>query len=84
MRYVPDANTPYAKVAGDAFAIDHVQSAAEVLKRRAGDCADLTALFCSLREGAGISTALGTSSRSSIRAWRAGSLTNCRWIRVSI
>jgi transglutaminase-like putative cysteine protease len=58
VRYVPDANTPYAKVAGDAFAIDHVQSAAEVLKRRAGDCDDLTALFCSLLEGAGISTAL--------------------------
>jgi ligand-binding sensor domain-containing protein len=58
VRYVVDANTPYASVAADASAIDHVQSAAQVLQGQSGDCDDLTSLYCSLLESAGIATAL--------------------------
>jgi ligand-binding sensor domain-containing protein len=58
VRYVVDANTPYARVRGQTGAVDHVQSAFEVLQRQSGDCDDLTALYCSLLESAGIATAL--------------------------
>ncbi|MBT4613330.1 MAG: hypothetical protein HOM68_06990 [Gemmatimonadetes bacterium] len=58
VRYVPDANTPYARSSVDKTTIDHVQYPAEVLKRKAGDCDDLTALYCALLENVGIATAL--------------------------
>lgn len=39
---------------------DYVQLPGETLKKKAGDCDDLTALYASLLEGIGISTAIAT------------------------
>jgi tetratricopeptide (TPR) repeat protein len=58
VRYVADANTPYSQVSADASAIDQIQYPGEVLRQLAGDCDDLTVLYCALLESAGISTAL--------------------------
>ena len=56
--YIPDANTPYTKVSADRSVVDHISYPAEVLQQKAGDCDDLTVLYCSLLENAGVSTAL--------------------------
>ena len=58
VRYLADANTPYEQIAGRDFIVDSIQYPAELLHKRAGDCDDCTALYCSLLENAGISTAL--------------------------
>ena len=58
VRYIPDANTPYTKVSADRSVVDHISYPAEVLQQKAGDCDDLTVLFCALLENAGVSTAL--------------------------
>jgi len=58
VRYVPDANTPYARIAGTAGQVDQVQYPSELLHSKTGDCDDLTALFCSLLESAGVATVL--------------------------
>ena len=58
VRYLADSNTPYAQVAADRAVIDHIQYPAQVLQHKAGDCDDLTVLYASLLESAGIATAL--------------------------
>ena len=58
VRYLTDANTAYAQASTDKGTIDHIQYPAEVLHKKAGDCDDLTVLFCSLLENAGVATAL--------------------------
>ena len=58
VRYLVDANTPYNRLRTDREAIDHIQYPAQVLAGKAGDCDDLTVLYCSLLESAGIPTAL--------------------------
>lgn len=55
--YLSDAS-PSTGRARDREAIDDIQYPAEVLRSKAGDCDDLTVLFCSLLESAGIATAL--------------------------
>ena len=56
--YMVDANTPNTQRSTDRAAVDRVQYPAEVLHTKAGDYDDLTVLFCSLLENAGIATAL--------------------------
>jgi tetratricopeptide (TPR) repeat protein len=58
LRYRPDANTPYTKFAADHLAVDHIQYPAELLLSKAGDCDDLSVLYASLLENAGVATAL--------------------------
>ncbi|MBI2502556.1 MAG: hypothetical protein HYW07_04910 [Candidatus Latescibacteria bacterium] len=58
VRYIPDANTPYTRVSADRSAVDHISYPAQVLQGKAGDCDDLTVLYGSLLENAGVSTAL--------------------------
>ena len=58
VRYIPDANNPYAQRVVDQSAVDDIQYPAEVLHNKAGDCDDLTALYCALLESAGVATAL--------------------------
>jgi cytochrome c-type biogenesis protein CcmH/NrfG len=58
VRYLADPNSPYAQKAGDRAAVDEIQYPAEVLRKKTGDCDDLTALYCALLENAGVSTAL--------------------------
>ncbi len=56
LRYQPDPNTPYAKLAGDQ--IDYVQFPRETLKLRSGDCDDLSVLMAAGLENLGVATAL--------------------------
>jgi hypothetical protein len=56
LRYQPDPNTPYAKLAGDQ--IDYVQFPRETLKLKSGDCDDLSVLMAAGLENLGIATAL--------------------------
>ena len=58
VRYLADPNTPYEQIAGKDFVVDSIKYPAETLASRTGDCDDCTALYCSLLENAGISTAL--------------------------
>ncbi|NKB71412.1 MAG: hypothetical protein GKR89_30435 [Candidatus Latescibacteria bacterium] len=58
VRYIADANTPYARARADQDAIDHIQYPAQVLASKAGDCDDLAVLYAALLENAGIATAL--------------------------
>ena len=58
VRYRPDANTPYTQPSANRAVVDYIQYPAQTLQRKAGDCDDLTVLYCSLLENAGIATAL--------------------------
>ncbi len=58
VRYIADPNNPYSRMSADKSAVDNIQYPAEVLRRKSGDCDDLTALYCALLENVGIPTAL--------------------------
>jgi tetratricopeptide (TPR) repeat protein len=57
--YVSDPQNGYAAAARKK-SVDYVQLPAETLRRKAGDCDDLTSLYASMLEGVGISTAIAT------------------------
>lgn len=59
-QYVPDVVSPYAIVSGDPTGVDSVQFPTETLRSRAGDCDDLSALYCALLESVGTKTAFVT------------------------
>jgi len=46
----------FAQAQADPLTVDHVHLPRETLQRRAGDCSDLTALFCGIMESVGIPT----------------------------
>ncbi len=58
--YVTDPNTGFAASHSKRRAVDYVMFARETLKKKAGDCDDLTVLYSSLLESVGISTAVVT------------------------
>lgn len=58
VRYLSDSNTPYTQVSANRDIVDHIQYPAQTLTSKAGDCDDLTVLYASLLENAGIATAL--------------------------
>ena len=58
VRYVRDPNGPFGRATAQRSAVDHIQYPAEVLAGKTGDCDDLTVLYCSLLENAGVPTAL--------------------------
>ena len=60
LTYVVDPKTPFSKLSSQKEAVDYVQYPRETLRFKTGDCDDLTALYCSLLENVGISTALIT------------------------
>ncbi len=60
MTYVVDPKTPFTELSKSKEAVDYVQYPRETLRFKSGDCDDLTALYCSLLENVGISTALIT------------------------
>ena len=60
MTYVIDPKTPFTELSATKDAVDYVQYPRETLRFKTGDCDDLTALYCSLLENIGISTALIT------------------------
>lgn len=60
LRYVVDPQTPYAKLSGEELSIDYLQFPAQTLGYKAGDCDDLSILYCALLESTGIETAFVT------------------------
>jgi tetratricopeptide (TPR) repeat protein/sugar lactone lactonase YvrE len=56
LRYQPDPNTPYSRLAADQ--VDYVQFPRETLKLRSGDCDDLSVLLAAAYENLGIESAL--------------------------
>ncbi|MFP4491876.1 MAG: tetratricopeptide repeat protein, partial [Spirochaetaceae bacterium] len=60
VNYVIDPNSAYEELSEDATAIDFLQYPSETLMYRGGDCDDLSILYSSLLESAGISTAFIT------------------------
>jgi hypothetical protein len=56
MNYQVDAASPFAKVQGQSQVVDSVTLPRLTLKRRYGDCDDLTVLFCSLLESKNVET----------------------------
>jgi tetratricopeptide (TPR) repeat protein len=58
--YQADPASPFTKVQGNALAVDSVKLPRDTLKRTTGDCDDLTVLFCSLLESAGVETGFVT------------------------
>ena len=58
--YASDPNSGYAAVSLNREVVDYVQLPCETLRKKAGDCDDLTALYASLLENVGISTAIAT------------------------
>lgn len=59
LTYVVDPSSPYATMS-DGSAVDFLQFPRETVARRAGDCDDLTVLYCALLESVGIRTAFVT------------------------
>jgi len=59
--YVIDPSTPYSELSENTGAIDFLQFPNQTLAYKAGDCDDLTVLYCSLLEAVGIETAFITA-----------------------
>ncbi len=57
LRYVPDPTTPYIEYSQNISAVDFLQFPNQTLQYRAGDCDDLSILYCALLEAVGIETA---------------------------
>ena len=59
--YTVDPTTPFASTSGSETAVDFLQFPNQTLAYRAGDCDDLTVLYCSLLEAVGVATAFVTT-----------------------
>lgn len=59
--YAIDPNTPYLATSGNAKTVDFLQFPNQTLAYRAGDCDDLSVLYCALLESVGIATAFVTT-----------------------
>ncbi|TFG82747.1 MAG: hypothetical protein E4H20_07005, partial [Spirochaetales bacterium] len=60
LNYVIDPNSSYIEMSENAAVVDYLQYPSQTLMYRGGDCDDLSILFCSLLESAGIATAFIT------------------------
>lgn len=58
--YVTDPNSGFISARSKGNAVDYVMFARETLRKKAGDCDDLTVLYSSLLESVGINTAVVT------------------------
>lgn len=54
--YQADPSMPFTKAQGDPLSVDSISLPRDTLKRITGDCDDLTVLYCSLLETAGMET----------------------------
>jgi tetratricopeptide (TPR) repeat protein len=61
INYVVDPTTPYAEFSRDQTAVDYLQFPRQTLDYKAGDCDDLSILYCALLESVGIETAFITT-----------------------
>ena len=60
INYVVDPLTPYLDLSENRTAVDYLQFPRQTLTYRAGDCDDLTILYCSLLKAVGMETAFIT------------------------
>ncbi|MCK4542225.1 MAG: transglutaminase domain-containing protein [Spirochaetales bacterium] len=60
LNYVVDPRTPYTELSQQREWIDFIQFPRQTLEYRAGDCDDLSILYCALLESVGIETAFIT------------------------
>ncbi|MBN1699323.1 MAG: tetratricopeptide repeat protein [Spirochaetales bacterium] len=60
MSYVVDPSTPYTEFSKKKAAVDYLQFPSQTLDYKAGDCDDLSILYCALLESVGIETAFIT------------------------
>ncbi|MBN2050881.1 MAG: tetratricopeptide repeat protein [Spirochaetales bacterium] len=60
VNYVIDPKTPYRDFSENKFAVDYLQFPVQTLQYQAGDCDDLSILYCALMESVGIETAFIT------------------------
>ena len=60
LSYVVDPRSPYAGVSGEGYTLDFLKFPRQTLRYGAGDCDDLTVLYCALLEAAGIAAAFIT------------------------
>ena len=60
LNYIEDPKTPYAEFSEDEAALDFLQFPGQTLEYKAGDCDDLSILFCAMLESIGIETAFIT------------------------
>jgi len=60
MNYVIDPNSPYSELSQNTLALDYLQFPRQTLDFKAGDCDDLSILYCALLESIGKETAFIT------------------------
>ncbi|MBN1834494.1 MAG: tetratricopeptide repeat protein [Spirochaetales bacterium] len=60
LSYVMDPTTPYKEYSARKTAIDYLQFPRQTLQYKAGDCDDLSVLYCALLESVGVQTAFIT------------------------
>lgn len=58
--YVIDPSTPYKELSQQQSVLDYLQFPRQTLEYRAGDCDDLSILYCALLEATGVETAFIT------------------------
>jgi hypothetical protein len=58
--YQPDPTAPFAEVQGDTLVVDSVSLPRETLKNITGDCDDITVLYNTVLEAAGVQTGIVT------------------------
>jgi tetratricopeptide (TPR) repeat protein len=61
LRYVSDPASSYAELSKSDTSVDYLQFPLQTLSYRAGDCDDLSILFCAMNEAVGTETALITA-----------------------
>ncbi|MCX7037835.1 MAG: tetratricopeptide repeat protein [Spirochaetes bacterium] len=60
VNYAVDPSSPFTETSANSQAVDFLQFPAQTLSYRAGDCDDLSILYCSLMEALGVKTAFIT------------------------
>jgi tetratricopeptide (TPR) repeat protein len=60
VRYAVDPASPFSETSANALAVDYLQFPAQTLSYKAGDCDDLSILYCSLMEALGVKAAFIT------------------------
>jgi len=60
LNYVVDPTTPYSETSKNKQAVDFLQFPQQTLEYKAGDCDDLSILYCALLESVGVETAFIT------------------------
>ena len=82
LTYVADPVTPVSQVIDLSYSVDTVRFPSETLTLKGGDCDDMTTLYCSLLESAGIQTALITTPGHIFAAFDTGLKANTLWTKL--